>query len=144
MGRITWGRAVAGVLVAAAVLGTSACGGEAEAQKKPAAKPKAPTVAATTTTFQDAVTTFDTTDGCPKATGECWDKMTAVAEPAKVLRKAMNADKTTGPAFWREAYVLLDKMDKGMAVGEDTFTNRPEVLGSAHDLSDWLDENPVQ
>ncbi|MFJ4467318.1 hypothetical protein ACIP2X_07380 [Streptomyces sp. NPDC089424] len=22
-------------------------------------------------------------------------------------------------------------------------TNRPDVLGSAHDLSDWLDENPI-
>ncbi len=135
---------MAGALLAAAVMGTSACGGKAEAQKNAPAKPTAPSVVAATKTFQGAVTNFDTSDGCPKAAGECWDKMKALAEPAKVLRKAMNADKKTGSAFWREAYVLLDKMEKGMAVGEDTFTNRPDVLGSAHDLSDWLDENPVK
>ncbi|MGG7574141.1 hypothetical protein [Streptomyces sirii] len=132
------------MLLAAAVMGTSACDGKAEAQKKAPAKPTVPSVVAATKTFQDAVTNFDTSDGCPKADGECWDKMKAVAEPAKVLRKAMNADKKSGPAFWREAYVLLDKMEKGMAVGEDTFSNRPDVLGPAHDLSDWLDENPVK
>ncbi|MFG2141883.1 hypothetical protein [Streptomyces sp. NPDC048650] len=144
MGRFAWGRTAVGVLLAAAVMGTSACGGDAEAQKKPTAKPKAPAVAVATKAFQGAVTGFDTSDGCPKAEGECWDKMKAVAEPAKVLRKAMNADKKTGPAFWREAYVLLDKIEEGMAVGEDRLTNRPDVLGSAHDLSNWLDENPVQ
>ncbi|MGX1851939.1 hypothetical protein OIU91_09680 [Streptomyces sp. NBC_01456] len=56
----------------------------------------------------------------------------------------MRRSTATSPAFWREAYVLLDKMEKGMAVGEDTFTNRPDVLGPAHELSDWLDENPVK
>lgn len=28
---------------------------------------------------------------------------------------------------------------EGMAVGEETFSNRPDVLGSAHDLPDRLD-----
>ncbi|MFE3139674.1 hypothetical protein [Streptomyces scopuliridis] len=56
----------------------------------------------------------------------------------------MNADKQTGPEFSSPAYVLLDKMEDGMGVGEDAFSNRPAVLGSAHDLSDWLDEHPTQ
>ncbi|MFI0711259.1 hypothetical protein ACH4SK_11490 [Streptomyces inhibens] len=33
-------------------------------------------------------------------------------------------------------YALLDKVEDGMDVGEDAFTNRPAVLGSAHDLYD--------
>lgn len=144
MGRTRWGKIAAGALLAAAVMVTSACGGEAAADKKPAATPKVPTVAAATKTFQDAVADFDSSNGCPQATGECWDKMQAVAEPATLLRKAMNADQGAGPEFYSPAYVLLDKMEDGMAVGEDAFTNRPDVLGPAHDLSDWLDEHPVQ
>lgn len=141
---MTWGKTAALMVLAVMMLGTSACGGEAEAQKPQADKPKPPGVTEATSAFQNAVADFDASDGCPKATGECWDKMQAVAAPAKTLRKAMNADKATGPAFWREAYVLLDTMEDGMAVGEDTFTNRPDVLGSAHDLVDWLDEHPVR
>lgn len=146
MGRVQWGRTAASVLLAAAVMGTTACGGETEAQKKAPAKPKTPTVtvAAATKTFQDAVADFDASDGCPKAVGECWDKMQAVAAPARELRKAMNADKKVGPEFYSPAYALLDKMEDGMDVGEDVFSNRPPVLGSAHDLSDWLDEHPTQ
>ncbi|MFG2864670.1 hypothetical protein [Streptomyces sioyaensis] len=144
MGRFTWGRTAAGVLLVAAVMGASACDGKAEGQKKPAAKPKAPTVAEATKTFQDAVADFDASDGCPKAAGGCWGKMKSVAEPARKLRKAMTADKRTDPAFYSTAYALLDKMEDGMDVGEDAFSNRPAVLGSAHDLCDWLDDHPTQ
>lgn len=68
-------------------------------------------------------------------------------EPARTLRKAMNADKG-GPEYWSEAYALINIMEKGVGVGEDKGataigTNRPDVLGSAHDLSDWRDEHPV-
>ncbi len=132
------------LLAAAVMAGASACGGEAEAQKKAPAKAKAPSVAAATKTFQAAVENFDASDGCPEAVGECWDKMKAVAAPARTLRKAMNADKRTGPDFYSPAYALIDKMEDGMDVGEDTFTNRPDVLGSAHNLADWLDEHPTQ
>ncbi|GHA43647.1 hypothetical protein GCM10010329_78200 [Streptomyces spiroverticillatus] len=125
-------------------MGTSACGGEAEAQKKAPTTPAVPSVTAAAKAFQEAVTNFDTTDGCPRPAGECWDKMQAVAKPARTLREAMNADKAVGPEFWTQAYVLLDKMEKGMAVGSDKITNRPDVLGSAHDLTDWLSEHPVQ
>lgn len=36
-----------------------------------------------------------------------------------------------------------------LTVGEDkgataVGTNRPDVLGSAHDLSNWVDENPIK
>ncbi|MFJ9416681.1 hypothetical protein ACIRPT_21165 [Streptomyces sp. NPDC101227] len=132
------------MLLAATGMGTSACGGDAEAQKKATATPKVASVAEATKTFQDAVADFDASDGCPKAAGECWEKMKAVAGPARELRKAMNADKKTGAEFYSPAYALIGKMEDGMDVGEDTFTNRPAVLGSAHDLCDWLDEHPTQ
>jgi hypothetical protein len=40
-------------------------------------------------------------------------------------------------------------MEGGIAVGEDKGalaldSNRPDVLGSAHKLSDWLDQHPVK
>ncbi|MFE7567759.1 hypothetical protein ACFU76_12435 [Streptomyces sp. NPDC057539] len=101
-------------------------------------------MAEATKTFQDAAAGFDAGDGCPKAAAECWEQMKAVVEPARELRKAVNADKQTGPEFYSPAYALLDNMADGMDVGEDAFSNRPAVLGSAHDLSDWLDEHPTQ
>jgi hypothetical protein len=61
----------------------------------------------------------------------------------------MNAEKSVGPDFWTDAYVLIDTMEKGIAAGEDRgvtpgITNRSDVFGSAHDLSDWLDANPIK
>jgi hypothetical protein len=147
MGRIQWGKATVGVLLSVvATVTLSGCGGGgAEAAPKPSASPAGPDLGEAITVFQDAVTTFDLTNGCTsQVPGTCWDKMTAVMEPARELRKAMNAHQGTGPAFWSEAYVLLDTMEEGMAVGEDRFVNRPKVLGSAHDLSRWLDAHPVQ
>ncbi|MFE9400101.1 hypothetical protein [Streptomyces flavidovirens] len=144
MGIHQWGKSVTGLVLAAAVtVGASGCGGDAAAQKQ-LEKSKTVSVTEATTAFQDAVAEFDSTNGCPKAVGECWDKMTAVMEPARELRKAMNADEGAGPEFWSEAYALIDTMEDGMAVGEDRFTNRPKVLGSAHSLGDWLDEHPVE
>ncbi|MEU6338584.1 hypothetical protein ABZ839_29950 [Streptomyces cellulosae] len=53
--------------------------------------------------------------------------------------------------FWTEAYTLIDTMEEAIAVGEDRgvaggsagLTNRDDVLGSAHDLSDWFDQHPI-
>jgi hypothetical protein len=63
---------------------------------------------------------------------------------ARTLRKAMHADKDTGPEFWSPAYVLINRMEEGMSVGEDMgatdpMTNRPKVPWAAHELSRWLD-----
>ncbi|MFD3815156.1 hypothetical protein ACFWRZ_08820 [Streptomyces rubiginosohelvolus] len=142
-----WGRNAAAVLLAAAVaVGASGCGGQAEAEPKSAASAAKEPVSLekATTAFEAAVTEFDATGGCPSAVGECWDKMTAVMKPARDLRKAMNAHEGTGPEFWSEAYVLIDTMEGGIAIGEDKFSNRPAVLGSAHDLVDWLAAHPVK
>jgi hypothetical protein len=141
-----WGAAASITFAVAAVIGVSGCGGDADAEaKKPAASAKVLSVSEATTDFQTAVTKFDTDGGClEKTPGTCWDQMQAVMEPARTLRKAMNANKSAGPEFWSEAYALIDKMEDGIAVGEDQFTNRPAVLGSAHDLSDWLNEHPVE
>ncbi|MBK3639491.1 hypothetical protein [Streptomyces sp. MBT33] len=121
-----------------------------EDSEKPAAKAKTVSVEHATTTFQDAVTQFDTAGGClEKEPGTCWDQMQALVEPARTLRKAMNTEKSVSADFWSPAFELIDTMEKGIALGEDKGataigTNRPDVLGSAHDLSDWLNENPIE
>lgn len=143
MGRHGWGRVLVGALLTASVMTmVSGCGGKADAEPS-APTVKGPELAPAATAFQDAVTKFDLTNGCPKAPEACWDKMTAVMEPARELRKAMNAH-PSGPEFWSEAYALVDKMERGIAVGEDRVANRPDVLGSAHELSRWLDSHPVK
>ncbi|MGW0705778.1 hypothetical protein ACWD4G_07390 [Streptomyces sp. NPDC002643] len=103
-----------------------------------------------TTEFQAAVSKFDADGGClEKAPGTCWEQMQTLMTRTRGLRKAMNAEKSVGADFWSPAYELIDTMEDGIAVGEDkgataVDTNRPDALGSAHDLSDWLDENPIK
>ncbi|MEV5666291.1 hypothetical protein [Streptomyces flaveolus] len=82
--------------------------------------------------------------------GTCFEEMEALLGPARTLREAMNAEKSVSADFWSEAYVLIDRMEKGVAVGVDqggslanTTSNRPLVFGSAHDLSRWLDAHPI-
>ncbi|WP_432120386.1 hypothetical protein [Streptomyces sp. S1] len=132
----------------------SGCGGSNG--ENTAAKPSAsalttaaaPSVAEAASAFQGAVVKFDVDGGClDKAPDTCWTQMQAVMDPARELRKAANADKA-GPTFWSEAYVLIDTMEQGIATGkdlgaEDPATNRPDVLGSAHKLSRWLDAHPT-
>ncbi|MGW2471351.1 hypothetical protein [Streptomyces bauhiniae] len=130
------------------VAAASGCGTSGTPEQPVAAKPKTVSVAAATDHFKAAVDKFDTDGGClEQAVGTCWSQMTAVMGPARTLRKAMNADKTVGPEFWTGAYALINTMEKGIAVGQDkgagTFSNRPDVLGSAHKLAVWLDEHPV-
>ncbi|WP_181801443.1 hypothetical protein [Streptomyces shenzhenensis] len=129
----------------------SACSGSAdEGSAKPAAKAKTVSVEDATTTFQGAVTKFDTDGGClAQEPGTCWEQMQALMEPARTLRKAMNAETSVGADFWSPAYKLIDTMEDGISVGQDkgataVGTNRPAVFGSAHDLSDWLDDNPTE
>ncbi|MFI8860422.1 hypothetical protein ACIGW5_28035 [Streptomyces prasinus] len=103
------------------------------------------------------MTKQDTEGGClPKEPGTRWEQMQALIEPARALRKAMNAEKSVGPEFWTEAYALIDTREKGIAVGDDKgapvadqvisreLSNRDEVFGSAHDPIDWLDEHPTK
>ncbi|MEV8597314.1 hypothetical protein [Streptomyces sp. NPDC052012] len=128
-----------------------------EASGKPMAAARAKTVSVeeAATTFQDAVTQHDTNGGCPdQAAGTCWDPMVTLMEPARDLRKAMDAEKSVGADFWTEAYTLIDTIEKGIKVGDDQgapdgaatlleSTNRDDVFGSAHKLSDWLDVHPI-
>ncbi|MFF4036007.1 hypothetical protein ACFYZ2_40750 [Streptomyces sviceus] len=151
MGRHTWGKAAGALVLAATVAAMSGCSNSDDSSDaKPAAKAKTVSVGETTTTFQAAVTKFDTDGGClEKEPGTCWEQMQALMKPARDLRKAMNSEKSVGADFWTDAYALIDTMEKGIAVGEDkgataVGTNRPDVLGSAHDLSNWLDEHPIK
>lgn len=154
MGRHIWG---AGALVlAATVAAVSGCSNSSDedAAVKPAEKRKALSVADATDTFQAAVTKFGTDGGCPhEEPGTCWEQMQALMKPARDLRKAANAHSQTGPEFWSEAYALIDTMEEGIAVGQDRgapvgglteLTNRDDVLGTAHDLSRWLDAHPTE
>ncbi|MFD5589346.1 hypothetical protein ACFWII_36855 [Streptomyces sp. NPDC127063] len=100
------------------------------------------------TKFQNAVTAFDLAGGCvDKAPGTCWEQMQTLMGPARTLRQAMNAEKSVGPEFWTEAYRLIDRMEEGVAVGDDRVvvigSNRPMVFGSAHTLFRWLDAHPI-
>ncbi|WP_328491264.1 hypothetical protein [Streptomyces zaomyceticus] len=151
MGRHAWGKTVGGLVLAVSVAAVSGCGSDGgSTAEKPAATsaPTAPSVKDAAATFKAAVTKFDTDGGCLEAAPDtCWDQMQAVMEPARELRTAANADKA-GPAFWSEAYALIDTMEKGIGVGKDLgatspTTNRPDVLGSAHKLADWLDAHPT-
>ncbi|MEU9400527.1 hypothetical protein [Streptomyces sp. NPDC048242] len=143
----------AGALALAATAAVSGCGSSNDA-KPVAAKPKTVSVSAATKKFQAAVDQFDEDGGClDQAADTCWDEMQAVMKPARTLRAAMHADKSVGPEFWSGAYALINKMQRGMDVGDDEGASKPSdleprnraiVLGSAHDLSDWLDEHPVE
>ncbi|MEU9355049.1 hypothetical protein AB0D65_29645 [Streptomyces griseoloalbus] len=158
MGRHIWGKTAGALVLAVTVAAVSGCGSSddedgGKSATTAAAKAKAPSVQEATITFQDAVTKFDTDGGClEQAPGTCWEQMQALMAPARDLRKAANAHKESGPEFWSEAYALIDTMEDGIAVGEDqgvpagsaALTNRDDVLGSAHKLSDWLDAHPVQ
>ncbi|MEV8351944.1 hypothetical protein ACFVTT_37075 [Streptomyces niveus] len=137
--------------MAATLAAVSGCSNSDDKETaKPAAQAKTVSMEGATTTFQAAVTTLDTDGGClEQEPGTCWEQMQALMEPARTLWKAMNAEKSVSADFWTDAYALLDTMEKGIAVGEDKGataidTNRPDVLGSAHDLSGWLDENPIK
>lgn len=138
------------LVLAASMAAVSGCGSD-KSDAKTAAKAEVKTVgmAEATTTFQAAVEKFDTDGGCLEPEpGTCWEQMLALWERADVLRQAMRAEKSVGAEFWTEAYALLNTMEKGFKVGQDLGataigTNRPDVLGSAHDLADWLDAHPV-
>ncbi|MGW1549947.1 hypothetical protein [Streptomyces sp. NPDC002346] len=146
-----WGKTAAGVALAVTVAAVSGCGGNAEAEAKKPAAAKTVSVTKAAEDFQNVLADFDTT-GCESMEpGTCWEGMQTVIAPARVLRKAMNADKRVGPEFYSEAYALIDRMEKGVAVGEDRgggemnlTSNRPDVFGTAHDLADWLDAHPVE
>ncbi|MET9776196.1 hypothetical protein ABZ023_18380 [Streptomyces sp. NPDC006367] len=156
MGRHTWGKTVGALVLAVTVGAVSGCGSSGdEDEAKPAvtAAAKADTVglAEATAGFQDAVAALTTGGGCESMqAGTCFGQMQALMEPTRTLRKAMNAEKSVGPDFWTEAYVLIDRMEKGVAVGVDqggglgnVSSNRGDVFGSAHDLSRWLDAHPL-
>ncbi|MBV1940851.1 hypothetical protein KUF83_30415 [Streptomyces sp. BV286] len=156
MGRHQWGKAVSAVALGVIVAAVSGCGGSGDdsAAPKPAAvkTPKTVSLDKASTAFEDAVTDHDSTGGCVSVEiNTCYDAMIDLIEPARDLRKAMNADKSMPADFWTDAYVLIDTMEEGVAIGEDrgggemnTASNRPKVFGSAHDLVDWLAANPVK
>lgn len=151
MGRRLWGKTGGALVLVMTVAAVSGCSDSSNDAKPAAVSSPAGTVsvADATTEFQDMVTKFDTDGGClEKEPDTCWEQMQALIQPARGLRKAMRAEKSVGPEFWTDAYALIDKMEKGIAVGKDRGataigTNRPDVLGSAHELSNWLAENPI-
>ncbi|MEU8454403.1 hypothetical protein [Streptomyces griseoaurantiacus] len=150
MGRYRWGTATVGALLTVTMAATSGCGGDTKAStadNKPAAV--APSFSKAAAAFQDEAANAYLDDECTEEAGTCWDKMKHIVASARVLRKAMNGEKSVGPEFWTDAYALIDKMEKGLEPGEDLgvnemTSNRPAVFGSAHDLADWLDEHPIK
>jgi hypothetical protein len=151
MGKM-WGKRAAGVMLActlAALSGCSSSDDSSNGKTATTAAAAAPSLEKATSAFQDAVAE-EAQGSCPQEAGTCWDEMTNVIQPARTLRKAMQAHKGVSAEFWSPAYAIIDKMEDGYAVGEDqggginnTSSNRVAVFGGAHDLSDWLDEHPT-
>ncbi|MGV9701364.1 hypothetical protein [Streptomyces sp. NPDC003483] len=155
MGRHRVGKAA--VVLAVTVVGVSGCGGsDGEDEAKPAATSVAPVTKAkrvplgtATKRFRAAVDKFDRDGGCVyQEPGMCWDQMKALVESARTLRTAMRRTEVRGQEFWSGTYVLIDRMEKGIAVGRDQGstadgTNRDVVVDTAHDLSWWLEDHPV-
>ncbi|MEU1895708.1 hypothetical protein [Streptomyces pristinaespiralis] len=146
MGRQQWGKTAVGVMVAAAVMVTSGCGGEAEA-KKPAAS-ASPSVTATAPTLEESVRHYQddmrdlNVQGCP---ADCGKELSEVYNNALSLRKSMN-DSEAAPGTFTEAYRLIDELQQGYIVGADMSeeAGRPLVLGPARELNTWLNEHPVE
>ncbi|MEU1498281.1 hypothetical protein [Streptomyces sp. NPDC005732] len=155
MGRHRVGKAA--VFLAVTVAGVSGCGGsDGGDEAKPAATSVAPVAKAkrvplgtATKRFRAMVDQFDLDGGCVfQEPGKCWDQMKALMESARTLRTAMGRAEVRAPEFWSGAYVLIDRMEKGIAVGKDqgataVGTNRDLVVDSAYDLSSWLEDHPV-
>lgn len=153
MGRHIWGKTVGAVVLAVTVAAASGCSSSDDTSGEKtttAAAVAGPSLEKATKTFQDAVAE-EAQGSCPQEAGTCWDEMTNVIQPARTLRKSMKAHKGVSAEFWSPAYAIIDRMEDGYAVGEDqgggitnTSSNRVAVFGGAHDLSDWLDEHPVE
>lgn len=151
--RHVWGKRAAGVMLVCALAAVSGCSSSddsSDGKKATTAAAVAPSLEKAASAFQDAVSE-NANGSCSEEAGTCWDEMTAVIQPARTLRKAMRAHKGVSAEFWSPAYAIIDKMEDGYAVGEDqggginnTSSNRVAVFGGAHDLSDWLDEHPVE
>ncbi|MEU1039675.1 hypothetical protein ACFYP4_08715 [Streptomyces sp. NPDC005551] len=153
---IICGRATAAALTAIVVMGVSGCGGDADAdaEHKPGVA-VAPAFRAASSTFQGQVEAGSCESMEPDS---CWGEMQALMKSARTLRKAMNGEETVSADFWTEAYTLIDTMEGGVAEGQDlggagegesvdaaaARSNRDEVFGSGHQLSDWLDEHPIK
>ncbi|MFG2408798.1 hypothetical protein ACGFR8_31530 [Streptomyces brevispora] len=151
MGRYSRGTTISALVLAATIAAASGCSSSDDTdQAKPATTVDTVDFEKATSTFKASVEKFDADGGClEKEPGTCWEQMQAVMTPARTLRRAMNMEKSVGADFWTGAYALINTMEKGIAVGEDRgtavgVTNRPDVLGSAHELVTWLNEHPVK
>jgi hypothetical protein len=126
---------------AVVVLGAAACGGQTEAKPEAKASPTAPSVTEAREAFQGDLRRLQIA-GCPP---DCTTDLQQISHYAGELRKAMNADPKVGAEFYSPAYALIDKIQTGARAVDGTVeSQRPQVLGPAHDLSDWLDEHPTQ
>ncbi|GAA1419858.1 hypothetical protein GCM10009601_17400 [Streptomyces thermospinosisporus] len=90
MGRHAWGKTASALILAVTVAAVSGCSSSDDAgDPKPGGtaveKATAPSVKEATTTFQAAVTKFDTDGGClEEEPGTCWDQMKALMKPARL------------------------------------------------------------
>jgi hypothetical protein len=147
MGRHIWGRTAAGVLLAAAVMSTSACGADSEADAKPQAKQSKSSVTPAQKLRKAAEKYTDDLDelemaGCPT---DCGPDMADVYDNALGVRNAMqDSDARTGT--FTVPLQLINTLEKGFIVygqSGDSESSRPSVLGPAYKLRQWLDDNPV-
>jgi hypothetical protein len=139
-------RVGATVLAAAALITVAGCGGNSGTQTatvtlstSAAPSPAAPTVEDANTALTQLIN-----QGCPEGLGgDCSDHLREVVAAADTIRKSMHAD-AAGPAFFSEAYGLINELDSLRDNYEplDQAGTRPQVLGLAMKLRSWVRTHP--
>ncbi|MDX2530838.1 hypothetical protein [Streptomyces europaeiscabiei] len=117
-----WGAAASITFAVVAAVGVSGCGGDADtdAKKPAAASAKALSFSEASKAFQDIATTAYLDDVCTKEAGTCWDKMNTIADSARDLRKAMNAETSVGPVSSRLCAVSEGVLSWGVGADLDS------------------------
>lgn len=118
----------------------SGCGDKATAKPEASTTPTAAPVATVKDTWATVQPVF--TQYCPP--DDCSPHLKELVSAADQLRTSMHAD-PAGGAFFSEAYVIIDRMDKLRDEYEplDEGSLRDEVLGLANQLSRWIETHPT-
>jgi hypothetical protein len=82
---------------------------------------------------------------CVPASADCSPHLKDLVDAADKLRTAMHAD-SAGPAFFSDAYAMIDKLDDLRNNYEplDQAGTRGRVLMLADQLSTWVRQHPTQ
>lgn len=139
-----WGAVVA-VAGAVLVAGCSSGGGGAAPASSVSAA-ASPSRAAVTVRDAAAKLQELLTAGCPQdGSNDCDRHLHDLVRAADGLRAAMHTD-PAGPAFFSEAYGIVDRLDELALLYSDPLDQagtRPQVIGLARQLARWVQAHPT-